>query len=254
MEEYLKAAIAESLSVPELRLLLAREDAAKNNQTGALSDTLKAAPAYSQADFSALPEEVWEFLYPLPYSKLIVREAARNNLDPYLVMGLIRQESAFNPQALSSANARGLMQVLPETAAGSKRASRVRSAGRRLYEPEYNIRFGCSYLSQLLKKFDDKPEMAAAAYNAGDFRVRDWSSKASFPDSLTFMESIPIPATRSYVELVLRDAEIYRQLKTGSPHFAVCGESKAASSPKAVKSVRPPAAKKNAKRSSAPVK
>src|ERR1019366_2806215 len=120
--------------------------------------------------------------------KLIEREAGRNNLDPYLVMGLIRQESAFNPQALSSANARGLMQVLPETAAGSKRTSRVRSAGRRLYEPEYNVRFGCAYLAQLLKKFDARPEMAAAAYNAGDFRVRDWLSKASFPDPLTFME------------------------------------------------------------------
>jgi soluble lytic murein transglycosylase len=114
------------------------------------------------------------------------------------------------------------MQVLPQTAAHSSRASRIRTASRRLYDPNYNVRVGCAYLAKLLKDFDGKPELAVAAYNAGDFRVNDWEKKYSFRDSEMFLESIPIPATRTYVELVLRDAEIYRQLLTRSPHFAKC--------------------------------
>jgi len=72
-------------------------------------------------DFSDLPQEVWGFLYPQAYWELIERQARLNKLNPYLVMGLIRQESAFNARALSVANARGLMQILPETAANSSR-------------------------------------------------------------------------------------------------------------------------------------
>ena len=171
-------------------------------------------------EFSDLPQEVWGFLYPQAYWKLIERQARLNKLDPYLVMGLIRQESAFNARALSVANARGLMQILPETAAHSSRPSRTRTAARRLYDPNYNVRVGCAYLAGLMKEFDGRPELAMAAYNAGDFRVKDWMKKYTFRDSGMFLESIPIPATRTYVELVLRDAEIYRQLLSGSPHFA----------------------------------
>jgi soluble lytic murein transglycosylase len=226
-EEFLKTAITESAAPTELRWLLARMDAAQANAPDALLDAIKGAPAYAQLDFSELPKEVWGFLYPQPYWRLIQRQARANRLDPYLVMGLIRQESAFNPQALSTANARGLMQLLPETAAQSHRASRMRSAARRLYDPAYNVRVGCAYLEDMMKTFDNRAELALAAYHAGDFRVKDWLGKTTLPDSATFLESIPIPATRSYVELVLRDAEIYRQLLTRSPRFAACPGSQA---------------------------
>jgi soluble lytic murein transglycosylase len=136
-------------------------------------------------------------------------------------MGLIRQESAFSPGALSVANARGLMQVMPQTAAETTR-SRARTARRLLYDPNYNVRVGCMYLAKLLKEFDGKPEFAMAAYNAGDFRVKDWMKKYTFRDEGVFLESIPISATRAYVEQVLRDAEVYRQLLSGSPRFAHC--------------------------------
>jgi soluble lytic murein transglycosylase len=139
-------------------------------------------------------------------------------------MGLIRQESAFNVRATSSADARGLMQVLPTTATSSKRASRIRYAGTRLYNAAYNIRFGCAYLRTLLNEFSGKPEQALAAYNAGDFRVRDWMKDTTFRDSSEFLEAIPIHATRAYVESVLRDAAIYRQLLTGQAKFATCGK------------------------------
>jgi soluble lytic murein transglycosylase len=221
-EEFLKANLAADNPPPEFRLLLAEIEAAQNDATGALFGALRTVPDYSQLEFSDLPEEVWNFLYPQAYWDLIERQARLNNLDPYLVMGLVRQESAFNPRALSGANARGLMQILPETAARSNRPSRTRVAARRLYDPNYNVEVGCAYLAALLKDFGGRPELALAAYNAGDFRVRDWTAKYTFRNSGIFLESIPISATRTYVELVLRDAEVYRQLMTGSPNFAKC--------------------------------
>jgi len=221
-EDFLKAALAVDNPPAEMRLLLAQTYAAQDNAAGALFGALKTAPAYAQMEFSDLPGEVWDFLYPQAYWKLMERQARLNNLDPYLVMGLVRQESAFNARALSVANARGLMQILPETAAHSSRPSRTRSAARRLYDPTYNVRVGCTYLAALMKDFDGRPELALAAYNAGDFRVKDWVKKFSFRDPGVFLESIPIPATRTYVEMVLRDAEIYRQLLSGSPRFAEC--------------------------------
>ncbi|HXW15387.1 MAG TPA: transglycosylase SLT domain-containing protein [Terriglobia bacterium] len=225
-EDFLKAALAEENPPAELRLLLAGVYATEKAPAEALFNATRAAPAYPQVAFSDLPKEVWDFLYPQAYWKLVQSQARLNHLDPYLVMGLIRQESAFSPRALSSADARGLMQILPETAAHSSRPSRTRYAKRRLYDPNYNVRVGCAYLAGLLKQFDGRRELAMAAYNAGDFRVSDWVTKYTFRDPTVFMESIPIPATRVYVEQVLRDAEVYRQLLSGSPHFAKCSESK----------------------------
>ncbi len=182
-EDFLKAAVAGDNPPPELRLLLAEIYREQNNAASALFCALKAEPAYAQVEFSELPEEVWDFLYPQAYRKLIVSQARLNHLDPYLVMGLIRQESAFSPLALSVSNARGLMQVLPETAARTNRPSRTRVVGRRLYDPTYNVRVGCAYLASLMKVFDNRPELAMAAYHAGDFRVKDWVSEIFLPRS-----------------------------------------------------------------------
>lgn len=230
-EDYLKAALAQDNSPAELRLVLAETYSAQGKPAAALFAALRTAPAYAQTEFSGLPEEVWDLLYPQAYRDLIESQARLNNLDPYLVMGLVRQESAFNPRALSVANARGLMQILPQTAAHSSRSSRTRSAARRLYDPTYNVRTGCAYLAGLMKDFDGHPELAVAAYNAGDFRVKDWARKYTFRDPGMFLESIPIPATRIYVEQVLRDAEVYRQIMSGSPHFAVCPQAPAPRAP-----------------------
>jgi soluble lytic murein transglycosylase len=222
--QYLRASLVAAPPQPELRLLLSRLEAGQGNVSAALFEAIKIAPDYPSYEFSELPREMWNLLFPQSYWKLVQRQARANRLDPYLVMGLIRQESAFSARATSSADARGLMQVLPKTASRSKRPSRIRSTGARLYNPTYNVRFGCSYLRSLLKDFDGKPELALAAYNAGDFRVRDWMKSNSFRDSSEFLEAIPIHATRVYVESVLRDAAIYRQLLTGSAKFATCSK------------------------------
>jgi soluble lytic murein transglycosylase len=237
-EDYLKAALAGDNPSPVLRLLLTEISSDANNPAVALFGAMKTAPAYSQLEFSDLPKEVWDLLYPRAYGKLIQSQARLNHLDPYLVMGLIRQESAYSTHAQSVSNARGLMQVLPETAAHSSRPARTRLVGRRLYDPAYNVRVGCAYLAGLMKDFDNRPELAMAAYHAGDSRVKDWAREYSFCDAMMFMESIPIPATRTYVELVLRDAEIYRQLLTGSPHFATCPQAPHSAPPHAATGAR----------------
>ena len=223
-EQYLRALLTAQPVQTQLRFYLSQLEAEQGNMSAGLFDAIKIVPDYPYYQFSELPREMWDVLFPQSYWRLVQRQARANRLDPYLVMGLIRQESAFSARATSSADARGLMQILPTTASRSKRQSRIRSTGRRLYDASYNVRFGCSYLRTLLKEFGGKPELALAAYNAGDFRVKDWMKNDSFRDSSEFLEAIPIHATRAYVEAVLRDAAIYRQLLTGSAKLAICGK------------------------------
>jgi len=219
-EQYLRRELSENPGHPEGSVVLARSLARQGRVDVALFEAQKAAPSYPDYDFSMLPREVWEMLYPLSYRTLVARYARSHGLDANLVMGLIRQESAFNPRATSRANARGLMQVLPRTV--SRRRSRRRVAERRLYEPAYNLRLGCAYLRDRLKSFDGKTEQALAAYHAGPSRVKRWVEGREFSEPAEFLESIPILATRGYVERVLRDAAIYRQLLTGTAKFADC--------------------------------
>jgi len=221
-ESALETALAEGGAEPDLRMALSELESGQGNASAALFDAIKLLPKYSDYDFSALPGPVWDWLYPRAYWKLVQRQARANGLDPYLVLGLIRQESAFNPRATSRADARGLMQILPKTATRSRRPSHLRITGRRLYDPAYNVRLGCAYLRGLIKAFDGSLEEALAAYNAGDFRVKDWLDHSTFEDSTEFLETIPFYDTRAYVEAVLRDAAIYRELMAAKPNFAEC--------------------------------
>ncbi|MBZ5562962.1 MAG: tetratricopeptide repeat protein [Acidobacteriia bacterium] len=152
--DYLRTTLAERPASSDLRLSLSRLEAAQGNTNRALLAMVRAVPQYPEVDFATLPREIWGLLYPRPYWALVQRYARLNRLDPYLVMGLIRQESGFDSRATSSADARGLMQLLPKTASHSSRPARVRAAGRRLYNPVYNVRLGCAYLRDMLKEFD----------------------------------------------------------------------------------------------------
>jgi len=218
--QYLRTAIGESSNSPELRLAMSRLRAEEKRPALALFEVRSIVPRWSEYEFSELSEEIWRLLYPQEYMSLVKRYARANGLDTSLVLGVIRQESAFNPRATSIANARGLMQILPQTVSRTRRG-RARAA-RRLYDPAYNIRFGTLHLRGLLRNWNDIPEQALAAYHAGDFRVRDWLTKRSFQEPAEFLETIPIPSTRTYVEAVLRDAGIYRRLLTGEAKFRRC--------------------------------
>lgn len=219
-EQYLRARLSAFPGSPELILALSRFEAEQDRPAAALLNLIKVLPNSSQYDFSVLSKEIWDLLYPRAFWELVESQARAYGLDPYLIMGLIRQESAFNHAATSRANARGLMQILPHTASPSRRGRQA--VARKLYEPGYNVQVGCAYLKRVLGTFNENLIHALAAYNAGDPRVHGWLRKQSFREAAAFAESIPLRETRLYVKAVLRDAEIYRQLMTGTPKFKVC--------------------------------
>jgi soluble lytic murein transglycosylase len=128
-----------------------------------------------------------------------------------LVAGLIRQESAFEPEARSVSNAIGVMQLLPTTARDLAKQAKVRYSRARLTDPDYNIRLGTFYLSSLQKQFGSV-EAALAAYNAGENRVSAWTAGQNYREQAEFVDSIPFTETRQYVQIVTRNADIYRRL------------------------------------------
>lgn len=156
-----------------------------------------------------VPRNVWKALYPLPYEAALRREAARNNFDPMLAAGLIRQESTFQADAVSHANAIGLMQVLPKTGRLLARQLRVRYAKTKLMDPDYNLELGMLYISGLLRATGE-PEYALAAFNAGEDRIAAWRAERRYDEVAELVESIPFSETREYVQVVLRNAEAYR--------------------------------------------
>ena len=171
-----------------------------------------AVPNYFALDLPALPRAYWEALFPRPYWNDLKRFSTKNELDPYLVASLIRQESEFNPGAISNKNAVGLMQLLPRTGKLVAKEERIRHfQANQLLMPSVNLQLGTRYFRSMVDKFGSF-EYALAAYNAGDDRVKDWLSAGNFRDAQEFVESIPFTETREYVEAILRNASVYRQL------------------------------------------
>ncbi len=179
----------------------------------ALQTLKRAYPSYFSLDLPQLPRSFWESLFPRPYWTDLKRSAGDNGLDPYLVASLIRQESEFNPGAVSRANAVGLMQLLPGV--GKKLAKETKLRGfnyNMLLNPEVNLRLGTRYFRHMLDKYDGTVEYALAAYNAGSDRVGDWREHSKFRDVPEFVESIPFTETREYVQAIVRNAALYRRL------------------------------------------
>jgi soluble lytic murein transglycosylase len=173
-------------------------------------------PNYLDLPFNALPREVWAMFYPVNYEDILQREAGKYGIDPFLIMALIRQESAFNPKAVSAANAHGLMQLLPSTARRLARGMNLpRPSTEGLHEPEVNIRLGMRYFSDLMKQFDGQTEKVLASYNAGEHRVESWMSEGTYADSAEFVDTIPFSETRNYVKIINRNYYFYRALYGG---------------------------------------
>ena len=173
----------------------------------------RALPGSASASIESIPLVYWRILFPEPWWDTIQAESAKNNLDPYLVASLIRQESEFDPSAISRANAYGLMQLLPSV--GKKMAHEEGIASFQtfqLLDPAMNIRLGTRYLRQTLDHFGGVQEYALAAYNAGDNRVADWQAAGPYSGIDEFIESIPFTETREYVEAILRNEETYRSI------------------------------------------
>lgn len=168
-----------------------------------------------------LPLALWQALYPRPQWPAITQAAARAGLDPYLIAGLIREESRFDQTAVSSAGAYGLMQLMPGTAQSTARSLGMAAPDQRgLADPATNIALGAGVLKAELARFG-RVDLALAAYNAGPNAVRQWLAAQSGADPDTFIETIPYTETRGYIKTVEQSAAMYRWLyQNGHPPAA----------------------------------
>jgi soluble lytic murein transglycosylase len=197
----------------EPRLLLeAAQSAVTAGHYGAAIVTVRQIfPQLESQPFSDVPRDVWRVAYALPYEDSIRRWSAKAGVDPMLVAGLIRQESAFEPEARSGKSAIGLMQLIAPTARLLARQEKIKFLRSRLTDPDYNVHLGTTYVANLVKQFGGA-ESALAAYNAGEDRVQLWTTGQSYRETAEFVDSIPFTETRTYVQIVTRNADIYRRL------------------------------------------
>lgn len=173
--------------------------------------------ALTRSGHPAIVREFWETAYPLGWQGELRDAAARTGVDPFLLAAIVREESSFYPLALSRAGARGLMQLLPQTARTvAARRGFPWKDGDLLDEAGPNLQIGAAVLADLLKEFAD-PRLAIAAYNAGAAPVRGWWSARRTSDVEAFVEQIPYEETRGYVKRVLVSWGEYRRLYGAGP-------------------------------------
>ena len=151
-------------------------------------------------------------VYPMEYEALIRYQAEANDLDPAYPAAVILAESSYQPEAVSSANAQGLMQLLPNTAGWiAEKYGETYEEGC-LFRPDVNVKYGCWYLGYLMRRFDGDMTCATAAYHAGQGQVDAWLADASCSEDGRTLSTIPSEATDTYVKRVLRYYEKYREL------------------------------------------
>ncbi|HEX8557125.1 MAG TPA: transglycosylase SLT domain-containing protein, partial [Pyrinomonadaceae bacterium] len=216
----LDGALAAQPASPRLNLAKAQLHRARNENVEAFSVLRRSFPDYSQMHVEELTPEEWDVFYPLAYWDAIKQEAEARRIDPYSVAGLIRQESVFNPRAVSHADAYGLMQLVLPTAREMARAVGAEgpvTGETLLSNPRLNIRLGTSYMRAQLDKYG-RIEYLAAAYNAGPGRVVRW--RATLPPQMDeWAEAIPFSETRVYVQGVVRNMLQYRRLYDEAGRF-----------------------------------
>jgi soluble lytic murein transglycosylase len=181
--------------------------------TRALQSMKHSGISFFTLPMDQVPEVYWRLLFPQPYWQELVAYSGKNGLDPYLVASLIRQESEFNPGAVSRANAYGLMQLLPSVGKAMARKQGLKGFDtRQLLNPSTNLELGTANLKAVLDRFGGQVEYALAAYNAGDTPIRQWLGSDDYKDVPEFVESIPYTETREYVQAIIRNREMYRAL------------------------------------------
>jgi len=174
-----------------------------------IGDTYKSTTLLEKIDkHSALP-----YKFPQPHSDQVYRYSNKYNLDVLLVYSLIREESRFNRYAVSSSNARGLMQLIRGTASDSARAVGVSPYNfDMLFDPEINVSLGSFYLRQVLDRYNGEIPLGLASYNAGPGRVSEWVDEIGYEKYDEFIEQIPFTETRNYVKRILRSYGAYNAL------------------------------------------
>ena len=204
-------------SSPIIEATMAWALARKGELRPSINAMRRAYPEFMAAGGEALPEEILRTIFPIAYWELISEGAAAHGLDPFLMVALVAQESTFQADVRSAANAYGLMQIIPGT--GRRLANQLglgRFRNSMLVDPEVNVRMGMRYFNDLLDEFGD-PALALASYNAGEHRVRVWVRERPGLARDEFVDDIPFPETQNYVKRILGTAEDYRQLY---PHLS----------------------------------
>ena len=181
-----------------------------------------------QAIFGARDAELLDmvhFRFPTPYLSIYRRHATNVNLPVTLLLAVSRQESAFNPKAVSVAGARGLMQLMPSTA--RQIANRIRigtPSNRDLVDPDANVRLASHHLAALMARYKGHRALVAAAYNAGEHRVKRWVRGAEGMPTDVWIERIPFRETRDYVKGVIAFNHIYDRLLGETPSVLAAHE------------------------------
>jgi soluble lytic murein transglycosylase len=174
----------------------------------------------AQAPPPSLPATFWRALYPSGYVAEVQAEASRNGLDSAFVAAVIREESSYDPSIVSPVGARGLMQLMPDTArlVARELGEAYDQDPATLHDVRLNIRLGTRYLATLMQQFGE-PALVAAGYNAGPHRVVRWWAARRNGDLEEWIEAIPFDETRGFVKRVLTSLEEYRRLsaKTDCP-------------------------------------
>lgn len=154
-----------------------------------------------------------QVVYPMHHQEVIYHYAEAENLDPLLVAAIIKTESNFQANATSPKGARGLMQIMPETASWiSEQAGKGPLNPDKLYNPEINIQLGTWYFADLLKQFQGDVVLATAAYNAGRGNVKKWLDEQHWTGQRKTIDQIPFVETRQYIRRVLWNYKVYHYL------------------------------------------
>ncbi len=155
----------------------------------------------------------YDWRFPMVYASLVEPLANKRKLDPAWVMGLMRSESAMAVDAISPADARGLMQVMPATARQIAKSNSYKYSGTdQLMQAETNILFGTTFLRNMMDKFNDNPVLVTGAYNAGPGAVNRWLQTLPGQDATVWVEVLPFYETRDYIPRVLAFSTIYSYL------------------------------------------
>jgi soluble lytic murein transglycosylase len=210
-------------STPQLDATLAWILREQGEYRPAINAMKRAYPQYLSDQGHLLPVEARKVLFPLDYWPLIRRHAGQRGLDPYLIAALVAQESTFDADVRSSANAYGLMQIVPSTGRRLARTLGIRRfSTSKLTDPDINVRMGTLYYKNLVNQFGGD-HYALASYNAGESRVVRWIAERGELPRDEFIDDIPFPETQNYVKKILGTAEDYRLLYPASTASRAAG-------------------------------
>lgn len=158
-------------------------------------------------------ETILKKLYPIKYKEYAEKYAEEYGVDELLIYAIIKSESNFKENSMSSSGAVGLMQLMEETAKEAAQKIEYKYISKdELYNPELNIKLGTYYFSELLQKYDGNIELALIAYNAGTGNVSNWIEKGIIKRDGSDIENVPYQETNMYVRKIMRDYEIYNKL------------------------------------------